>query len=305
MQHQPFETPILFLIFNRPDTTSKVFNAIREIKPKQLFIAADGPRNSEERIRCNEVRDICKNIDWPCELQTLYREENIGCGLAVSGAINWFFTNVEEGIILEDDTLPNKSFFYFCQYILNRYRHDESVMHVAGFNYDFFRKIKVRSSHFFANSIAVWGWATWRRAWKKYDFEMIGFEKIEGTLNCKDHYKNALRKTFEKKIDTWDYQWMYAIYSNNGKAVIPKQNLVLNLGFGSGATHTSQVPPWNNLVTQKELKIGKDSEPILYSDWYEQIVITNTIWEKYSFMQRILLKYKKLLKQAIDNKRRP
>ncbi len=201
---------------------------------------------------------------------------------------------MEEGIILEDDTLPNQSFFYYCEHMLKTYRSDETVMHIAGFNYDFFRKIKVKTSHFFANHVAIWGWATWRRAWAKYDFDMKGYEEKENTLQCNDYYKEVLLKTYLKQIDTWDYQWMYAIFSNNARVVIPKHNLVLNLGFGNGATHTTEVPVWNNLVKQKELKNFNDVVPVTYQSWYEQVVITNTIWQKYSLLQRLILKISNL-----------
>ncbi len=168
-------TPVLFLIFNRPDTTTRVFEAIREARPSRLYVAADGPRADKEgeAQRCLETRKITEAVDWPCEVRRLYREENLGCKLAVSSAITWFFTHEEEGIILEDDCLPDQSFFPFCAAMLERYRDDGRIMMVLGTSLlppgggpD--------ADYLFTQYFLIWGWATWRRAWEKYDIEMDG-----------------------------------------------------------------------------------------------------------------------------------
>jgi len=182
----PLYTPILFLIFNRPDTTQKVFNAIRKAKPKQFFIAADGspPDREGEIEKCQKSRKIATSVDWDCEVKTLFRDKNLGCKIAISSAIDWFFENVEEGIILEDDCLPHQSFFWFCQELLEYYRNDTRIMHISGDNFQFGRK-RGEGSYYFSKYSHVWGWATWRRAWKCFDINMKSFEefKAENQIN--------------------------------------------------------------------------------------------------------------------------
>jgi len=151
-------TPVLFLIFNRPDTTQKVFDAIREAKPAKLFVAADGARANkpDDELKCSASRKIIEMIDWECDLQLLYRDENYGCRIAISSAIDWFFENVDEGIILEDDCLPSKSFFWFCQELLEKFRDDERVMQING-NYYLDGLIEFKESYYFSALNACWG----------------------------------------------------------------------------------------------------------------------------------------------------
>jgi len=183
---QEFNTPILFLVFNRPNTTQRVFNVIRQVKPKQLFVAADGPRRDKgaDEEKCEATREIVKQIDWDCEVKTLFREENLGCGKAVSSAITWFFENVEEGIILEDDCLPNLDFFGYCEELLDRYRDNREVMFIGGDNFQKGKKWG-DASYYFSAYNHVWGWATWKRTWDIYDFKLdsINENDIDSILN--------------------------------------------------------------------------------------------------------------------------
>jgi len=246
---EKFETPVLFLIFNRPDTTQKVFNQIKKMKPKYLYVAADGARDTKpnEKKLCDETRDIIKGVDWDCQLKTLFREKNLGCKMAVSGAINWFFENVEEGIIIEDDCLPNDSFFYFCENLLEKYRYDERVMQIGGVNFQDNIK-RSDGSYFFCRKNHIWGWATWRRSWTLYDVKIANYSKFKETNQLSyifnnDRMNQVLYKKFdevyENRIDTWDIQWEYTILSNNGIVILPQLNLVSNIGFRSDATHTT------------------------------------------------------------------
>jgi len=243
-----FQKPILFLIFNRPDTTRIVFNKIKELKPKYLFVSADGPRSNkpEENNMCLNARNIINDIDWDCELQTNFYDTNLGCKKGVSSGIEWFFNNVEEGIILEDDCLPDISFFNFCEVLLEKFRHDTRVMHIGGSN---FQDGKIRSdgSYYFSKISHIWGWATWKRAWNKYDVdvstlpEFIKQNKIKNIYNNVKMEKYFIRDfelVYKNQKDTWDYQWTYTLAVNNGLAIIPNKNLVSNIGFGSNATHT-------------------------------------------------------------------
>jgi hypothetical protein len=249
MQDKGFKTPILFIVFNRPDCTQQVFKKIRSIRPKKLFVAADGPRMDKigEQERCEEVRKIVTKIDWDCEVKNLFRESNLGCKIAVSSAINWFFENVKQGIILEDDCLPNLSFFQFCHEMLDRYKDDNRVMHVSGSN---FHKGWCRDSdysYYFGNYGSIWGWATWKRAWNYYDINMKIYQEIQSKeyLNdvCTSKEDVNFRKqhfdmVFLENFDTWDHQWTFSKLTNYGLSINPIVNLVTNIGFGDVATHT-------------------------------------------------------------------
>lgn len=258
-----FQTPILFLIFNRPDCTEKVFETIRSIKPQKLFVAADGPRigNSLDLDLCKKARLVSTKIDWDCELNILFRDSNLGCGKSVSEAITWFFDHVEEGIILEDDCLPDPTFFLFCDRMLNRYRHNEKIKHIGGNNFQFGIN-RGDGDYYYSKLSHIWGWATWRRAWKNYEFNLatakpISEESFNNAFNKNDlfinYYKYIFFEVADHKIDTWDYQWLYAIIRINGIAICPNVNLVQNIGFGTDATHTHHETTWNKLNTTKPL----------------------------------------------------
>ena len=263
-----FNTPILFLIFNRPESTARVFEKIREVKPKQLFVAADGPRlNKEgEKDLCEKTRNtVLKNIDWDCEVKTLFREQNLGCGKAVSSAITWYFENVEEGIILEDDCFPDTSFFKFCEELLHKYRDNTEVMTISGSN--FAGKSNSKYSYFKGLG-GIWGWASWRRAWALYDKNMEGWsipknqELVKNEIGSKewfDFYYPMFTNCYENKIDTWDVQWFYSILINKGISINPKVNLVQNIGFGADSTHTSNA---DNIVAK--LKSNSIDFPLVH-----------------------------------------
>ena len=272
-----FNTPVLFLIFNRLDTTQQVFEAMRKVKPRYFYIAADGPRlakENEDQV-CDEVRSyVLSNIDWDCEIKTLFRNENLGCGKAVSEAINWFFENVEEGIILEDDCMPDDSFFKFCSVMLDRYRNDTRLMHIGGTNFQF-GNITEDGDYYYSVIPHVWGWATWRRAWNLYKFNLkevksisekkykMAFNNVQPFIH---HFKEIFSVMKKSGIDTWDYQWFYALIFNNGLAVIPNNNLIKNIGFREDGTHTLEEREWNILNIAKQMNsfrapLGKKSNP--------------------------------------------
>jgi len=242
-----FKTPILFLIFNRPDITQKVFDEIKKLKPTTLYVAADGPRIAVagEDQDCLAAREIIKQVDWDCKVFTLFREVNLGCRIAVSSAIDWFFKEVEEGIILEDDCLPDQTFFWFCQELLAYYRTDNRIMHISGSNYQFGKKIG-DASYYFSRLAHIWGWATWRRAWQFYDVNMNSYpqfvaeEKIKKIFNDSEVQKNWVNNLTKiyKGANTWDYQWAYANLIYNSYCIIPNENLISNIGFGKKSTHT-------------------------------------------------------------------
>lgn len=233
-------TPIAFVIFNRPDYTRQVFNAICAAKPKKLFVIADGPRATDEEAVCQEVRAIVEKIDWPCEVYRNYAEKNLGLKERFRSGLTWFFENVEAGIILEDDCLPHPSFFRFAEEMLEKYGNDERVMMISGDN--FLPNLNVTTdSYFFSRYFPIWGWATWRRSWNKYDVNMRSWETQEKKNFIKEIYPNEpymadhMKKIFDEilsgKLNTWDVQWLYICLISNTFCITPKLNLISNIGI--------------------------------------------------------------------------
>ncbi|MDB5120206.1 MAG: protein containing nucleotide-diphospho-sugar transferase domain [Sphingobacteriales bacterium] len=314
-----YQTPILFLIFNRPDLTTIVFEEIRKQKPKYLFVAADGPRNDHpgEDEKCAAARkSVIESIDWDCNVKTLFRAENLGCGNAVSEAISWFFEHVDEGVILEDDCLPNKSFFTFCSELLDRYRKDERIMHISGNNYQN-GKWRGEGSYYFSQFPHIWGWATWKRAWQGYDLSLKDFpdfekdRKIFKVVKDKiqaEFWLNVLRSGFTKTVDTWDYAWFFTFFLNNGYAILPNHNLVSNIGFGADATHThhkdcknENLPVFKlrNLVHPK-IKLNVDADKFTYYYLYHNYQsITDRIKRKIKSKIKDLKKNTNVIKNVM------
>jgi hypothetical protein len=239
-----YDVPILLITFNRPDTTNLVLKKISEIKPTKLYVASDGFRSEKigEKDLVEQCRALVQNVDWDCTVYTKFEESNLGCKLGVSSAIDWFFSYEEEGVILEDDCLPNDSFFIFCREMLNKYRNDKRIMHISGDNFQLPETFT--NGYYFSKYCHVWGWATWRRAWKVYDrdCENITFNDISGMFDddsVKCFWKDIVTKMKGFEIDTWDYQWNLTVIANYGLAVMPNKNLVSNIGFGEVATHTT------------------------------------------------------------------
>lgn len=277
-------TPILFLIFNRLDTTKKVFSKIRQVQPLRLYIAADGYRTEcqDEAEKVQEIRDyVINEIDWDCEVKTLFREQNLGCRIAVSTAIDWFFYHEPEGIILEDDCLPTQSFFAFCQTLLEYYRNDKRVMHISGNNFQL-GNCTTNYSYFFSKYGGSWGWASWRRAWKYFDLdmqtwsefkEMKAIDFICDEWSEKMYWTNIFERTAQGIPNTvWDYQWLYARWTQSDLSIVPAVNLVSNIGFNSEATHTLYD---NHLANMKTEDIWKINHP--------PFIIRNCLADTYVF----------------------
>ncbi len=229
--------PVLFLIFNRLDTTKIVFEQIKLAKPSKLYLASDGARVSKEDETqiVAEVRQwVLDNIDWPCEVKTLFSDENLGCGKAVSGAITWFFSQEESGIILEDDCVPNQSFFMYCEELLDKYKDDQHIWHIAGNNP--LGITDCDGSYYFAKIMHCWGWASWADRWQHYNFDLIDYSN-QNVQNFSDdkyiqkYWLNILNKMRNHEIDTWDYQWTFEIIKNNGLCINPSKNLISNIGY--------------------------------------------------------------------------
>jgi hypothetical protein len=241
-------TPVAFLIFNRPDTTRLVFEAIRAVRPRQLLVVADGPRPGREGEdeRCLAARAVLDAVDWDCRVSTNYAAENMGCMRRVSSGLDWVFQQVDEAIILEDDCLPHPSFFPFCGELLERYRDNTLIAQISGANFQFKRK-KQPYSYYFSRYNHIWGWASWRRAWEQNDNDMTDWPEfrdnsfLDGRLSGRkevSYWTEVFDKVYSSEIDTWDCRWTFSCWKHDLLTVIPSVNLISNIGFGPNATHT-------------------------------------------------------------------
>lgn len=277
-----FKTPILFLIFNRPDITQLVFNQIKQIRPTYLYVAADGPRKNcpSDIINCTKTLSILNQIDWDCEVKTLVRKENLGCGYAVSTAISWFFDQEESGIIIEDDCLPDLSFFPFCGELLEKYKEKDDVYLISGTNFQNGIK-RGMGSYYFSNYALTLGWATWKRAWIKFKYDIPKLKEsfAKGEL---DHVFQSIpeKRYWQKKMlksvnqnHIWDYQWFYTIWKNKGIGITSNLNLVINIGFNIKSTHTSLRDSIRGPSKQCSMSL-----PLIHSE-----IIVDKIADKFTF----------------------
>lgn len=255
-----YDIAILFLIFNRPENTQRAFREIKKQKPKYLYVAADGARPNvvEDIEKCKTTRElIIEGVDWDCEVKTLFRDENLGCGKAVQSALDWFFGEVEMGIIIEDDILPDPSFFEYAEILLNRYKDDNQIFSINGCSLAYENhKFDFGLTRYFN----MWGWATWRRSndlvnktWNTYD-GINDFKKDSKLLKSlrlptiwpQDewirNWQVIFKNTKKGKTDTWDYQWVYTCLKNQCYCIRPNLNMIKNIGFNEDSTHTS-LPP--------------------------------------------------------------
>ena len=245
-------TPVALIVFKRPETTRRVFAAIANARPSRLLLIADGPRPDRlgESNLCDEVRRIISKVDWPCKVDTNFAVENMGCRRRMISGLNWVFSLVEEAIILEDDCLPDRSFFPYCSELLERYRDQRQVCFIEGFN-SLESRFPFTFSYFFSLSTGIWGWATWRRAWQEYDEHIRSWPAVKeaGLLHLLFPDKKLVAywtRVFDSMYrgtgpNTWDYQWLYTCWTRNWLSVLPGRNLVQNIGFGPEATHTASI----------------------------------------------------------------
>lgn len=254
-------TPIVFIIFNRPTATRQVFNAIRAARPEQLYIIADAPRSNypDDIAKCAATRAIVEEVDWDCQVFKNYAGRNMGCGLRVSSGLDWVFQQVESAIILEDDCLPDRTFFPYCTELLAHYNDDERIVHISGNNFQFGQQ-RGEASYFYSHYAHMWGWATWRRAWQHYDYTIADWSKLRSTdwLDTRldtpaavANWRQIFDRMYNAKIDTWDYQWTFACWMNNGLCIHPQVDLVSNIGFTSEGTHTVRKNQFANLPLGK------------------------------------------------------
>jgi hypothetical protein len=249
----PVDVPVLLIVFNRPEKTQRMFDAVRAAAPRRLFIAADGPRpgHPDDPDRCERTRQVFSGIDWPCEVRTRFQDRNLGCKRGVGTAIDWFLSEVDAGIIVEDDCVPTVDFFPFCAELLDRYRDAAEVMMIGGHNplgaWD-----GGEASYVFSRTSPIWGWGTWRRAWAHYDETMARWadpraRKAVRARMPRTEFRITSQRfdlVYEERRDTWDFAWAFATLIAGGVSVIPARNLVANIGFDDEATHTKL--KWSN-----------------------------------------------------------
>lgn len=299
------KTPVAFIIFRRPDKTQKVFEKIRQVKPPKLFVISDAPRPDKpgEVEKCEQTRAIIDTIDWDCEVYKNYADLNLGSYRRIPSGLDWVFSQVDEAIILEDDCLPEISFFQYCEELLDRYRHDTRIMAISGDNFQFGQQ-RTEDSYYFSHYTHSWGWATWKRAWQYFDLEMKAWPQVReqklldlilGNDRDARYWEWILQLTYESKIKAWDYRWTFAAWLQNGLTILPSVNLISNIGVGEDATHTTSADiPYMNLPTQA----------MEFPLKHPQFVVRNRIADQYSqdtlyhpiLRYRIARKLKKLLK---------
>ncbi|AEN06202.1 glycosyltransferase family 2 protein [Halolamina sp.] len=268
-------TPVVLLAYNRPDTTARVVERILDADPPELFVVADGPRNDPaDRRRCAATRETILDAEWDCPVHTLFREENVGLPEAVYTGLDWVFEQVPEAIILEDDTVPSTDFFRYCGTLLDRYRETDRVMMINGTNRLGTWKADHQDYHFVTYQ-GVWGWATWRDAWDRYDPEMRAWEdtavrdRIRETIDDDErfeYYEHRFQRSYDGASPAWSRMWRFALLANDGLAAVPSRNLVSNVGFDDRAVHTTDPDSPLADLPQGELRFPLDPPDALAPD---------------------------------------
>lgn len=290
------KTPVVFLIFNRPDLTDRVFERIAEAQPRQLFVVADGPRpDREQDARLVEAtRRILDRVDWPCDVRKNYAETNLGCKHRVASGLDWVFDQVEEAIVLEDDCVPEPTFFPFCEELLDRYRDDERIMVIAGANFQQGQS-RTKYSYYFSKYAHCTGWASWRRSWQHFDVGMRnwpsfreegGLQAMSDSVREEQYWLNTLEREYQGLIDSWALAWHFACWSQDGLTILPDENLITNIGFRHDATHvTNEYDPFANVPTGRIEEIE-----------HPPCVVRNKAADVHTFHQRFRAKRNPLAK---------
>jgi hypothetical protein len=292
MSDRTLNTPVAMLIFKRPQTTEKVFEAIRQAKPAKLLVVANtlSKRQDDELdAACAATRAIIEQVDWECEVLKNYADTYMGCKQRIYSGLDWVFTQVDRAIVLEDDCVPNPTFWQFCDEMLDRYQDDERVVAVTGDNFQLGRK-RTPYSYYFSRYTHFWGWASWRRAWQHYDPGMTRWPELRdsgwlteflGDADAANWWQETFQRTYDQKVDTWDWQWILSCWLQNGLTVVPNVNLVSNIGFNAGATHTGDGGDWRANMLTESLQFPLQHPPTVSrheaADRFEQ-------WEYYNFL---------------------
>lgn len=292
------EIPILLIIFNRPDKIKRLVESLTKIKPKHVYVTGDGPRayKPNEEIKCQEARAIATNLPWQCEIHTNFSDSNLGCKRGVSSGVTWFFNNVEKGIILEDDCLPNPAFFSFCNDMFKKYQNEDRVMHINGTSFLSKTGLSTNLPYYFSSITHSWGWATWKRSWLNFDFEMQNIEDLEKRFSKTSPFKEhkhtqywikLFKHTKEKARDSWAVPWAYSVMYANGVCITPTVNLIENIGFDDAATHTTKASNYNLPISDLFIPTSNEKKNITPSKDFDSAV-TEKIF-MVSIKRRIIL----------------
>ena len=295
-------SPVLMILFNRPKKALKLLNHIKQVKPKRLYIAVDGPRpdHPDDFTQIAENHRIAQEIDWDCTVSTLFQTDNLGCGLGPATAITWFFSQEEKGIILEDDCLPSTSFFRFCDELLEKYEHNTRIMQISGSN--FFRgwQNDPNVSYYFSAVGSCWGWATWARAWKHYDFYATGLAELNGKGFLDEYFfSNIIEKLINQpnlEKEFWDFQWDFTKYIHSGLSIVPNTNTVENIGLGPDSTHSFD-PKKYHFPNDKPLPF-----PLVHPTYIIKDIRSDQRYYQQFWRQSKLAHMKKALKKAMPER---
>ena len=289
------------MAYNRPNHTKISFSKIENLKPMKLYISCDGPKNDIDNINVKKVREIIKKIDWKCDVNYLLNDHNLGCKYGCTNAINWFFENEEEGIILEDDCVVNPTFFTFCENLLKYYRNDNRIAMISG-NLPYPKTLN--ESYFFSKFSHLWGWATWRGTWKYHDPDISYLDKLKQLSSFESIVYNKKERNFWlntsnniKDIDTWDWQLFIAFWSQSMLSIVPNVNLVSNIGFGIDATHTKNSASNQAMKTHEKMNFPLNHPDFIYADkLYDDFIVREefcpTLTKRFSFHLKKLLNIK-------------
>ena len=302
-------TPILLLVFNRPDFLNILLKQLELVRPKIIYVSCDGPRNEHDKKKIDEIKELISNISWKPTVNTFFREENLMTYKAIPSALDWFFSQVEEGIILEDDCIPDVTFFKFCEENLKKYRYDERILTISGNNIQM--KAYGEASYYFSHVPHIWGWATWKRSWNLFDFEMNHFPTFEKNNELERYFDDIkvrkrlltiFRRAFNGK-NIWDFKLTFMHFINNGYSIIPNSNLVTNIGFDERATHPIIADdPIANLQLRP---IEIITHPISIVDYYESYNhLGKTIFKPHSkkdYLIKSFLYIRKWIYQKLNN----
>ncbi len=304
-------TPLLLLLFNRPEITKKLLIKLKTFKPKKIYINIDGPRKNYKNdiVLIKKVEHSLKIIDWKCKVLKKKNLTNYGCRKSVSQAINWFFQNENKGIILEDDCIPLESFFLFCEKMLSKYKKEKRIKVVSGSNFHK-RKVFGNGDYYFSKYAHCWGWATWKRAWSEYEQSMDSWIKFRGTMKWKNFHHNKyenkywtkiFNRVYRNQIDSWAYVWLFSVWKNQGITITPNTNLVENIGFGPDATTTIRYKNTNNF-DNKSIKIKqiKDPKNLIINREADEIIFKTHFNGMYNFWPwRIIYIFKMICSDPI------
>ncbi|HON82099.1 MAG TPA: hypothetical protein PLN56_07350 [Methanoregulaceae archaeon] len=269
-------TPVVFIIFNRPQTTKLVLDEILKAKPPKIYVIADGPRDNApaDKTRCDETRALIENSEIDSPIKKIYSDTNMGCPERVISGLNWVFTQEDQAIILEDDCVPDASFFRYCDELLLKYDDDNRVMTISGDNFQFGKK-RTKYSYYFSIYPHIWGWATWKRAWKQYDKNILMWPEVKenrflnGFLHDRlsvMYWNRIFDRVYDGTLKTWDYQWVFSSWMNNAFSIIPHVNLISNVGFGQEATLTKKKDKFSN-IPSSALEFPLHHPPYVMRNW--------------------------------------